>query len=73
MMKFLVKEEEGDEEKRNERKALKEKIRGAVVIYELFIKIGQERIHNVKETAVRTIVKLTKLEKDRIIRKFKRS
>jgi hypothetical protein len=73
MMKFLVKEEENDEEKKDKRKALKEKIRGAVVIYELFIKIGQGRINNIRETAVRTIIKLTEPEKDQIIRKFKRS
>ena len=73
MMKFLVEENEDDNEKENKRKALKEKIRGAIVIYELFMKIGQGRINNVKETAVRTIIKLTKPEKDQIIKKFKRS
>ncbi|PKY61816.1 hypothetical protein RhiirA4_487323, partial [Rhizophagus irregularis] len=51
MMKFLVKENENDDEKENKRKALKEKIRGTIVIYELFMRIGQGRINNVKETA----------------------
>ncbi|CAB4434538.1 unnamed protein product [Rhizophagus irregularis] len=64
MMKFLVEKEENDREKKDKRKALKEKIRGAVIIYELFIKIGQERINNVKETAVRTIIKLTTSQKN---------
>ena len=70
MMKLLVKEKENDKEKKDKRKALKEKIRGAVMIYELFIKIGQERINNVKETAVRTIIKLTNAQKDQIIKDF---
>ncbi|PKY63055.1 hypothetical protein RhiirA4_490817 [Rhizophagus irregularis] len=72
MMEFLMKENEDDEIKKNKKKALKEKMRGAKVIYELFMKIGQERINNVKETNVTTIIKLTTSQKNQIIKDFKK-
>ncbi|PKY60062.1 hypothetical protein RhiirA4_483328 [Rhizophagus irregularis] len=72
MMEFLMKKNEDDEIKKNKKKALKEKIRGAKVIYELFMKIGQERINNVKETNVTTIIKLTVSQKNQIIKDFRK-
>ena len=72
MMEFLMKEKEDEEMKKNKKKALKEKMRGAKVIYELFMKIGQEKINNVKETNVTTIIKLTALQKNQIIKDFRK-
>jgi hypothetical protein len=72
MMKFLMKENENNEIEKNKKKALKEKMRGAKVIYELFMKIGQERINNVRETNVTTIIKLTAVQKNQIIKDFRK-
>ncbi|PKY62851.1 hypothetical protein RhiirA4_490137 [Rhizophagus irregularis] len=70
MMEFAAEENDDEEEKFNKRNSLKEKTRGAVRVYKLFIEIGQEKINNVKETFVSTIIKFTEPERDQIIEYF---
>jgi hypothetical protein len=71
MMRLLVKEDEDAEEKVRVRGALKERMQGAVKIYELFTEIGQNKINRIKETFVTTIIKFTESEKDEIIGHFR--
>ncbi|PKY59911.1 hypothetical protein RhiirA4_483049 [Rhizophagus irregularis] len=71
MMRLLVKEDEDAEEKVRVRGALKERMQGAVKIYELFTEIGQDKINRIKETFVTTIIKFTESEKEEIIGHFR--
>ncbi|GBC30864.1 uncharacterized protein OCT59_015991 [Rhizophagus irregularis] len=71
MMGLLVKGDEDAEEKLRVRGALKERMQGAVKIYELFIEIRQDKINRIKETFVTTIIKFTESEKKEIIGHFR--
>ena len=72
MMKLLVKEDMNIEEKNRKRDALKEKVQGAVKIYELLINIGEEKINNIRETYVSTIIKFTESEIDKVFKGIKK-
>ncbi|PKY62319.1 hypothetical protein RhiirA4_488596, partial [Rhizophagus irregularis] len=52
--------------------ALKEKVQGAVKIYELLIEIGEEKINNIRETYVSTIIKFTESEIDKVFKGIKK-
>ncbi|PKY61007.1 hypothetical protein RhiirA4_485419 [Rhizophagus irregularis] len=73
IMEFLVEENEDDERKQDKRNALKERTKRAIRVYKLFVKIGQHRINNIKETPVSTISSITKEEKAEIIRCLKKN
>jgi len=60
------------EEKNRKRDALKEKIQGAVKIYELLINIGEKKINNIRETYVSTIIKFTESEIDKVFKGIKK-
>jgi hypothetical protein len=53
------------------RDAIKEKIRGTVRLYELFKKIGPNRMTRVKETTATIITKFTEKEREEIINKLR--
>ncbi|PKY60194.1 hypothetical protein RhiirA4_517735 [Rhizophagus irregularis] len=53
------------------RDTVKEKVKGAVKVYKLFIEIGKDKIKRIKETYVTTIIKFTEEEKGKIIKRFR--
>jgi hypothetical protein len=70
MMRYLVIGDENVKFIKKKRESLRKRAQRATGLYEMFIKIGCEKINRIKDTCVSTITTLTDGERDQIIKYF---